>query len=261
MLPNVRSAVTGGLIACVLGVALVGVAPWSPPLALAQPRATAVDGGARTPTCDDWIDRIYRKIGIPCPSGAGSAVRDCVTPMWGSELVELTPATGVEQTLWACGSCSAPARYKDGVVVRTANGLTFVAHDGSQRMFAAPSIVRAIGTLTGAPDQLLVVVADPNGEMSTAVADFARGELTFQEHVPCAPSVIPDQLATGGVVLAADTRPGFGPRLRSATSTVPASTALAHRLESGGHPDMYRRMDPIFAAERLVVVQCRTDGR
>jgi hypothetical protein len=218
-------------------------------------RVGAGDAGAAAPggpVCDSWLDWVYERLGMGCPNDRILVVRGRSDRPMGSVLVELDPRTGVERTLWECGACNSPVRYRGGIAVATPSGITWVDSAGSHPLVSVLRLVRILGAPKDSPDKLLVVVAPEAGAgWSVALADPAQREVRVISHVPPdegLPPLIPDQLREDGVVIEAHTEAGRAPLFRQGKGGKQTVSSALDRRQ-----DLFFRRDPIWSPGGKVV--------
>jgi hypothetical protein len=194
--------------------------------------------------CDSWLDIVYKQIGIGCPNDKLTVVRGQSDTGTGSVLAELDPKTGVERSLWACGECWSPVRFRGGIAIATPAGISFVDGSGAHSLIAATNIVRILGAKRDAKDLLVVVVSAPDDRRSIALADVARNEVRQEVDVPAGeglPPLMPDQIREDGAVIEAHSEAGRAPVIRQGKSAKHSVSPALDRRQ-----DLFFRFDPIW---------------
>jgi len=194
--------------------------------------------------CDSWLDVVYKFIGINCPSDKITVVRGQTEQASGSALVELSPSTGAERTLWNCTECRSPVRFRKGIAVVTPAGISLVDATGSHGLITAPNIVRILAAPADSKDELLVVASTADNHLSIATADVARNELRKRVDVPPGeglPPLIPNQIRADGAVIEAHTEAGRAPLMRRGKGGKQSVSPALDRKH-----DLYFRIDPIW---------------
>lgn len=213
-------------------------------MATASPFRAEAQTAPADSSCNDWLDRVYRLLGLSCEKLPFSVVRGANDVAMGTLLVELTPATGVERTLWECGACTSPVRFRGGIAVATPNGITWVDSTGPHPLLDAKNVVRLLGAAADGQGTLLVVVSGADGRLSIAIADSTRRELRPLADVPpgrALPPIIPDQVRADGAMIEAHPEAGHAPLVRHGTS---AKESVSPALDRKA--DLFFRLDPIW---------------
>jgi hypothetical protein len=223
-------------------------------LATGAPTAVrAADAGAAGSSdvdkeCPSFFDRLYMKyFGLACVSTASSVVRGQGVVKSGNALVELTPDTGTERTLWACTRCWSPVRFHDGVAVATPTGIVVVGTSDAHPLVTISNVARILGASRDSPDALVVVVesgADAGAEVSIRVVDTSRGTVTAAgDHIDpgTLPRLVPDQIRDDRSILEEGGQAGHAPLVRRADGSKRSVSPALDRKQ-----DLFFRFSPIW---------------
>lgn len=146
-------------------------------LASACLATAAVPSAAQTPCGHDWLSRIFRSLGLPCPTGAASIVRGTVAEREagavyfpsGTKLRTFDLEGRRETLLWSCTACSYPTPGPANRVYVLDDGRLWSVDAATRAATRGPAVpaVRALFAWN-ATERGLLVLTGAQGDASFA---------------------------------------------------------------------------------------------